>query len=288
VATAVPTDKFSDAKHDESGTHNDNYDHDAFLGKDHGHDFDELSPEESKKQLGKLFHKVDKDGNGLVTLEEMKFWIKYTQERYVRDDANNQFGSSDADKDGKVSWAEWKNVTYGPEEDDAEEVKKLVEKDEKRFNKADKNGDKSLDKDEFVPFMHPENDPDMKSVVVEETLADIDKDHDGKISIDEYIGDLWPEEERGGEEPEWLKTEREQFTAHRDKDKNGFMDKEEVADWIMPDDFDHIDSEASHLVSESDTDKDGSISKEEMIEKYELFVGSQATDFGEALKHEEL
>jgi calumenin len=34
--------------------------------------------------------------------------------------------------------------------------------------------------------------------------------------------------------------------------------------------------------------KDAALSKEEVIEKYDLFVGSQATDFGEALtKHDE-
>jgi len=34
--------------------------------------------------------------------------------------------------------------------------------------------------------------------------------------------------------------------------------------------------------------QDGTLSKAEMLDKYDLFVGSQATDFGEALtKHDE-
>lgn len=34
--------------------------------------------------------------------------------------------------------------------------------------------------------------------------------------------------------------------------------------------------------------QDGKLSKEEIVEKYDLFVGSQATDFGEALvRHDE-
>jgi calumenin len=34
--------------------------------------------------------------------------------------------------------------------------------------------------------------------------------------------------------------------------------------------------------------QDGVLSKEEVLDKYEVFVGSQATDFGEALrKHDE-
>lgn len=56
-------------------------------------------------------------------------------------------------------------------------------------------------------------------------------------------------------EPEWVKTEREQFTEFRDKNKDGKMDKEETRDWILPSDYDHAEAEAKHLVYESDSDK---------------------------------
>ena len=56
-------------------------------------------------------------------------------------------------------------------------------------------------------------------------------------------------------EPEWVKTEREQFTEFRDKNKDGRMDKEETRDWILPSDYDHAEAEAKHLVYESDADK---------------------------------
>ena len=58
--------------------------------------------------------------------------------------------------------------------------------------------------------------------------------------------------------------------------------------WIIPPDFDHSEAEAKHLVQESDSDGDGQLTKDEIINKYDLFVGSQATDFGEALnRHDE-
>ena len=39
---------------------------------------------------------------------------------------------------------------------------------------------------------------------------------------------------------------------------------------------------------EADVDKDGELTKEEVLAKYDVFVGSQATEFGEALyKHDE-
>jgi len=41
-------------------------------------------------------------------------------------------------------------------------------------------------------------------------------------------------------------------------------------------------------MEESDTDHDEKLTKQEILENYDLFVGSQATDFGEALtRHDE-
>lgn len=66
------------------------------------------------------------------------------------------------------------------------------------------------------------------------------------------------------------------------------MDNEEVKDWIIPPDFDHAEAEARHLIYEADSDVDEKLTKDEILEKYDLFVGSQATDFGEALtRHDE-
>lgn len=127
----------------------------------------------------------------------------------------------------------------------------------------------------------------MKEIVVVETIEDIDKDKNGVISLEEYIGDMY----RGvsdEEEPDWVKNEREQFENYRDKNKDGHMDAEEVKQWIIPPDFDHAEAEAKHLVAESDANNDGQLTKEEIMNKYDLFVGSQATDFGEALtRHDE-
>ena len=62
----------------------------------------------------------------------------------------------------------------------------------------------------------------------------------------------------------------------------------QVKQWIIPPDFDHAEAEAKHLVAESDANNDGQLTKEEIMNKYDLFVGSQATDFGEALtRHDE-
>ena len=68
-----------------------------------------------------------------------------------------------------------------------------------------------------------------------------------------HIGDMWSEED--SEEPEWVKSEREHFTTYRDLNHDGFMDRDEVQQWIQPPDYDQAKSEAKHLMFESDADK---------------------------------
>lgn len=120
----------------------------------------------------------------------------------------------------------------------------------------------------------------------------------------------------GGPEPEWVKTEREQFSDFRDLNKDGKMDTDEIRHWIMPQDYDHAQAEARHLVYESDRDKvlsftcaasgsagaqqlsnlisfrfqDQLLTKEEILDNWNMFVGSQATNYGEDLtrNHDEL
>lgn len=94
----------------------------------------------------------------------------------------------------------------------------------------------------------------MRDVVVNETLEDIDKNRDGKISIDEYISDMYAPDATGEHVPDWVLREKEQFNDYRDKNKDGFMDKDEIREWIVPLDYDHSQAESKHLISESDKD----------------------------------
>ena len=66
---------------------------------------------------------------------------------------------------------------------------------------------------------------------------------------------MWPNREGAAEEPAWVKAERKQFVEYRDKNKDGKLDKAEVKEWLLPDDFDHATAEAHHLALEADKDK---------------------------------
>jgi len=283
----------SDKDHDD---YDHEYDHEAFLG-DEASEFDDLSPEESQRRLGLIVDKIDSDGNGYVSIDELQKWIKFTQTRYVGEDVERQWDSHKPTNKETVNWAEYRHNVYGfldeedgqGEEEDGFSYQQMEARDNRRWLLADLDKDGELTKEEFQAFLHPEDADHMRDIVVTETLEDIDKDGDGKINMEEYIGDMYRgDEDVTVEEPDWVASEREQFSKFRDRDGDGFMDLEEVKAWIIPPDFDHSEAEAKHLIFESDQDQDNMLTKEEILDKYDLFVGSQATDFGEALtRHDE-
>ncbi|XP_014479381.1 PREDICTED: calumenin-B [Dinoponera quadriceps] len=306
LATAIPkpdnehrilSKDVSNEDHYINSQHNPAYDHEAFLGEE-AKTFDQLSPEESIRRLGIIVDKIDKDNDGYVTQEELKDWIMYTQQRYIRDDVERQWRSHNRQGKEKLTWTEYRAMVYGDmdehererpdkSDDDTFSYLTMLKRDRRRWSTADLDGDDALTKEEFTAFLHAEEAEHMKDVIVLETMEDIDKDGDGKISLAEYIGDMYKGNE-GEEEPEWVKNEKEQFSSYRDKDGDGFLNADEVKTWIIPAEFDHAEAESRHLIYEADTDADHKLTKDEILEKYDIFVGSQATDFGEALaRHDE-
>ncbi|KAF4083523.1 hypothetical protein AMELA_G00143020 [Ameiurus melas] len=274
------------------------FDHEAFLGKEEAKTFDQLSPEESRDRLSKIVDRIDSDADGFITSDELKLWIKRVQKRYVYENVAKIWRDYDLNKDNTIAWEEYKQATYGyylanPEEfadsSDQFSFKKMLPRDERRFKAADLNGDERAERDEFTAFLHPEEFEHMRDIVVLETLEDIDKNGDGYVDEDEYIADMFAHED-GGPEPDWVKTERDQFSDFRDLNKDGKMDLEEIRHWILPQDYDHAQAEARHLLYESDTDKDQMLTKEEILQNWNMFVGSQATNYGEDLtrNHDEL
>ncbi|XP_077390423.1 reticulocalbin-3 isoform X1 [Festucalex cinctus] len=262
------------------------YDHEAFLGKEEAKTFDQLTPEESKDRLAKIVGRIDTDKDGFINHAELHYWIKHRQRRYIEDNVNKHWRDYDKDQDDKIAWGEYKNTTYGfyldEEFDDVEDkatYKSMLTRDERRFKTADRDGDGIATREEFTAFLHPEEFDYMKDLVVQETIEDIDKNGDGKISLAEYIGDMYSPEE-GESEPEWVQTEKKHFTDFRDANKDGYMDFSEVAQWILPGEVDHADNEAKHLIHETDTNKDGLVTLSEMLDKFDFIKISTITDYG--------
>lgn len=302
VVAAVPSQEkrvhhhgdLSDHLHDD--THGYQYDHEAFLGKEEAKTFDQLTPEESKERLGKIVGRIDTDSDGFISHNELYQWIKHRQNRYIEEDVDKQWSEFDLNNDGQVSWGEYRNKTYGyfldekfGDADEKASYSTMLSRDERRFKAADRNADGSASKQELTAFLHPELYKHMQDIVVKETVEDIDQNGDGLVNLEEYIGDMFSPEE-GEAEPGWITTEKQQFMEFRDVNKDGVLDASEIAQWILPGEMDHAENEAKHLIHETDTDKDEKITKEEILVNWNMFVGSQATNFGEDLtrRHDEL
>ena len=53
------------------------------------------------------------DGDGWVSLAELRAWIAHTQQRHIRDSVSSAWNTYDTDRDGRVGWEELRNATYG-------------------------------------------------------------------------------------------------------------------------------------------------------------------------------
>ncbi|KAE9421288.1 hypothetical protein Angca_004955, partial [Angiostrongylus cantonensis] len=74
------------------------------------------------------------------------------------------------------------------------------------------------------------------------------------------------------------------FMTEYDSDGDGVLRDEEVRRWMIPDVKAIAKQEATHLINGADVDKDGKLSFIEIVDAHQLFVGSEATNYGEELR----
>jgi hypothetical protein len=132
---------------------------------------------------------------------------------------------------------------------------------------------------EFLSFTHPEEDTAMVRPVLELTVKAKDRNGDGKIDFQEYVGDRGKDQSK-----DWLVGEKERYDTDLDKNKDGSLDDAEIIGWIIPDNSEIATDEVNHLFAGSDEDVDGKLSVDEILNNHDLFVGSEATDYGEHLQ----
>ncbi|XP_060947951.1 calumenin-A-like [Limanda limanda] len=265
------------------------YDHEAFLGEDEAPEFDKLPLEESLRRLGLIVDRIDVNKDDFISEDELRIWITSVQRNHSFEQMENQWNQYDTDRDGLISWDEYNRTKYsdGSHQESGFDLSRVMEREERLFRAADRDADLKADKQEFNAFLHPENHQHMREVLVQDTMDEIDKNRDGFIDLKEFMDDLNIPE---GEEdlPEGAETERQHFLDKKDKNNDGKLDKQETMDWLFKPDLSYSDAEAKHLVTESDADKDGKLTKKEILNNHEMFVGSQVTNYGDALlRHDE-
>ena len=165
------TDNLVEKEHFPEGEHDEDYDHEAFLG-DKKDEFDELSPAEAKKRLKVLVKEVDSNKDGFVSEDELADWVKTVFKQRLLEGIEDDLKEKDTDADSKVSWDEYFKSLFGDEaiEDEGDETKEMVRKDKRRFDAADKDKDGKLSKEEYSNFMHPESSEELGDLHVIETI----------------------------------------------------------------------------------------------------------------------
>ena len=203
----------------------------------------------------------------------------------VSRDVTREWNLRNPSEKKKLSWPEYRESAYGFLTRDGggtPGLRDLEARDRRRWRLVDSDRDGRLDRGEYRAFLHPETEERLGDVVVTELVEDMDSDGDGLVSEQEYLEDRgWEGEER----ERW----RKEFRTNIDSNNDGLLDREEVRAWALPAPDEHHRAEAEHLVEKADRDGDGELSKGEVLGEAKLFLGSQATDYGEGLlSHVEL
>lgn len=278
-----------DHNHGEGEDHDMAFDHEAILGsRKEAEEFDDLPPEEAKRRLKILLGKMDRNLDEHIDKNELYAWILRSFKSLSEEDSIDRFEDADEDDNGFVSWEEYKADEYDFDDDqdmkealsdpDTAEEWKLMQEDHYLFKAADKDDDDNLNKKEFFSFSHPEEDLEMQPHVVRQILKEKDTDGDGVLNFKEFVGDRAKDQNK-----EWLISEKDRFDNELDKNGDSTLNKEEIIAWIIPSNEEIATEEASHLFAGADEDMDGVLSFEEVINNYDLFVGSEATDYGDHL-----
>ncbi|XP_077274792.1 reticulocalbin-2 isoform X1 [Temnothorax americanus] len=269
-----------DADHYTEGEHHQEFDHEAILGSvKEAEEFDRLPIEESKRRLGILLTKMDLNKDKYIERNELKAWILRSFSMLSAEESEDRLDDADTNEDGKVSWDEILQDTYGSDPEDLALDDKLIQDDKQTFEAADLNQDGYLDGEEFEAYTHPEETPRMFPLLLKQALADKDVDGDGYVSFQEFIGDRAKSKDK-----EWLLSEKDKFDFEHDKNRDGRLDADEILSWLVPSNEEIANDEVDHLFAGSDDDHDNRLSYDEILDHHDAFVGSEATDYGDHLQ----
>lgn len=264
--------------------HNSEFDHEAILGSvKEAEKFDKLSPAEAKERLAKLLPSMDLNGDQQIDRMELKKWILNSFVNLAREEAKERLQEADEDNDGVLSWPEYLHLFGVDTEDevapdDTGDTGMTLQEEKAMWAVADVDNNGRLDLEEFEVFSNPEDHEQMHQFLINQTLREKDTNNDGIINFTEYIGDRGVQQDK-----EWLVSEKDKFDNDLDLNRDGVIDLNEVHKWIIPDNDEIAIEEVDHLMATADENHDELLSYDEILDNQHVFVGSEATDYGNDL-----
>lgn len=160
------------------------------------------------KDLRLAFEAIDADGNGIITMDELKTAMEKSG---IKDDSLYKlFASIDTNNSGLISYSEFLAATMRKKMLNDED--KLIE----AFDKLDTDGNGYLEIDDFMRLMGSE----FKQEEVEEMIKSADKSGDGKIDFDEFLVMMRGALHKTYDENEIIKEEEKKEEEEKKKEEN--------------------------------------------------------------------
>nr|XP_023666918.1 reticulocalbin-2 [Paramormyrops kingsleyae] len=278
--------------------HSQEHDVNVLLGKEKKEEVTKLSPAEQRKKLVEIVKKIDTNSDMRLSADEVTLWIQKVYRQYALEDAEERFPEFDTNGDGLISWDVYNRFVHDnpidfderkiPEDPEEESLRFLHLKEKKRFDHADSDGIPGLNLTEFLAFTHPSEVDHMADYTIEDVLHEYDKDRNGLISLEEFLGDI---RTNADDKPsQWEVDETVRFKELYDQDKDGQLNREEQLRWVAPNSYVSAREEAVHLIKEMDQNGDEMLSQTEILDNQQTFMNSEVTDYGRQLHmaHDEL
>lgn len=260
---------------------------------------DELEEHIRNERFEKLVKKMDENSDGFVDKTELVHWTLRALQNMDSRELKEDYEIANSDADDGVSWNEYVSNIYGvaAEKRDDFTVQDLEDSSElqdynrnyhrelAKFNAADKDGNEKLDFKEYEAFYNPGKDKEQTKAAIDAAVKSVDKNGDGSLSLEEFLGDFKVADYKGTED--FVDQEKEIF-KDMDIDGNGELNGDELVLWIQQDNGEIAMDETIHLIETADSDEDGKLTHEEVMHAMEDFIESDATEYGYMLKHDEL
>ena len=102
---------------------------------------------------------------------------------------------------------------------------------------------------EFAAFKNPLKTDELRALAIEWAMRDVDKNEDGRISLDEYMTDFMTQPTANLEHynEDFMEEEKHRFNDDFDRNGNGFLEGDELLFWMGPDNTEIALEEAGNV-----------------------------------------
>ncbi|EYC08025.1 hypothetical protein Y032_0068g257 [Ancylostoma ceylanicum] len=261
---------------------------------------DPKDSDELKEMVKKMFQETDTNNDGFLSVEELEERIVNNTRAHLDEgvvEAKTHFDIVDTNKDGRVSWEEYEpHYLSEDSQNDGHEHKALGENDNSiagperdSFNRADVNGDGSLDPEEWLRFFHPEHNKESLMEMARDIFKLYDVNGDEIVKREEFAAPHPAERKNVDAKANAArKKEREiEFDKRVDMNGDGVASVDELFEYINPRNAKSMAAEARDLMDSIDSDGDHKLSLKELLARDRLVEYSPLMSMAEIL-HDDL